>query len=241
MKKMSCYTSNNVFLLPMLLLWASTISFSAHAADDKHSLSDELPAAPYLLPNAPTFDLTLVEFRSKYNIENPTLIINEYRAISVKNEETAITRAASKINDDLYSSVVLEKGTGKIKSLQITYIPPVPVKDEKESGKAEDKKTVKPDDKDKASRALAVNYMAAIMRHFSPTLSFDQCTAKVSSLLNKGKGQLYFAQNDGALRYVVSDSAEKGITSLLNRLSCRYQIIQLSRILSYFMMENKTS
>lgn len=212
MKKMSCYTSNKVFLLPVLLLWASTISFSVHAADEKHSLSDELPAAPYLLPNAPTFDLTLVEFRSKYNIENPTLIINEYRAISVKNEETAITRAASKINDDLYSSVVLEKGTGKIKSLQITYIPPVPVKDEKESGKAEDKKTVKPDDKDKASRALAVNYMAAIMRHFSPTLSFDQCTAKVSSLLNKGKGQLYFAQNDGALRYVVSDSEEKGIT-----------------------------
>lgn len=213
MKKMSCYTSNKVFLLPILLLWATTISFSAHAAaDEKHSLSDELPAAPYLLPNAPTFDLTLVEFRSKYNIENPTLIINEYRAISVKNEETAITRAASKINDDLYSSVVLEKGTGKIKSLQMTYIPPVPVKDEKESGKAEDKKAAKQDDKDKASRALAVNYMAAIMRHFSPTLSFDQCTAKVSSLLNKGKGQLYFAQNDGALRYVVSDSAEKGIT-----------------------------
>ncbi|MDN6072438.1 MAG: YiiQ family protein, partial [Enterobacterales bacterium] len=77
MKKMSCYTSNKVFLLPILLLWATatTISFSAHAAaDEKHSLSDELPAAPYLLPNAPTFDLTLVEFRSKYNIENPTLI-----------------------------------------------------------------------------------------------------------------------------------------------------------------------
>nr|WP_254663922.1 DUF1454 family protein [Hafnia alvei] len=213
MKKMSCYTSNKVFFLPILLLWASTISFSTHAAsDEKHSLSDELPAAPYLLPNAPTFDLTLVEFRSKYNVENPTLIINEYRAISVKNEEIAITRAASKINDELYSSVVLEKGTGKIKSLQITYVPPAPVKNEKESGKAEDKKAVKPDDKDKASRALAVNYMAAIMRHFSPTLSFDQCTAKVSSLLNKGKGQLYFAQNDGALRYVVSDSAEKGIT-----------------------------
>lgn len=127
---MSCYTSNNVFLLPMLLLWASTISFSAHAADDKHSLSDELPAAPYLLPNAPTFDLTLVEFRSKYNIENPTLIINEYRAISVKNEETAITRAASKINDDLYSSVVLEKAPVRLKAYRL-LISPHSRKDEK--------------------------------------------------------------------------------------------------------------
>jgi hypothetical protein len=211
MKKTSCYTSKVFFAI--LILWYAGSSFSVSAAQEEgRTLSDELPAAPYLLPNAPTFDLTLVQFRAKYNIENPTLIINEYRAISVKNEETAITRAASKINDYLYSSVVLEKGTGKIKSLQITYIPPVSIKNDKENGK-DGKKLDKSDDKvSRESRELAINYMAAIMRHFSPTLTFDQCTAKVSSLLNKGKGQLYFAQNDGAMRYVVSDSAEKGIT-----------------------------
>lgn len=86
------------------------------------------------------------------------------------------------------------------------------IKNDKENGK-DGKKLDKSDDKvSRESRELAINYMAAIMRHFSPTLTFDQCTAKVSSLLNKGKGQLYFAQNDGAMRYVVSDSAEKGIT-----------------------------
>ena len=34
-----------------------------------------------------------------------------------------LTRAASKLNENLYASTALEKGTGKIKTLQITHLP----------------------------------------------------------------------------------------------------------------------
>jgi hypothetical protein len=34
-----------------------------------------------------------------------------------------LTRAASKINDNLYASTALERGTLKIKSMQITWLP----------------------------------------------------------------------------------------------------------------------
>ncbi len=160
--------------------------------DPGHTVQNEPATAPYLLPNAPTFDLTLVKFRARYNQDNPALPIGEYRAISLSGEETSITRAAVKIDETLYSSVALEKGTGKIKSLQLTYL--------------------SPGDDDKSSRTLAVNYMAAVMREFATAMTPEQSVAKVMKLLEAGKGRRYFSVTDGALRYVVSDNGEKGVT-----------------------------
>lgn len=199
----------------------STTVFPA-LSSDKPILKEAAPTAPYLLPNASTFDTTLIDFRAKYNKENPELPLNEYRSISIKDEETPITRAATRINDTLYSSVVLEKGTAKIKSLQITYLPPqepdVIVDDNKiksDKKNTASKKAVsskKETALDAAKRELAVNYMAAIMRFFAPTLSQIQSINKINALLAKGKGKAYYDQTDGALRYIISDSTEKGIT-----------------------------
>lgn len=196
----------------------STIIFPA-LSNDKPLLKEAAHTAPYLLPNAPTFDITLIEFRAKYNDENPQFPLNEYRSITIKDEETPITRAATRINGTLYSSLVLEKGTGKIKSLQITYLLPQEpdsiVDDNKtkpEKKTTTGKKPVSSKKEDNAKRELAVNYMAAIMRFFSPTLSPMQSINKINALLEKGKGKIYYDQTDGALRYVVSDSTEKGIT-----------------------------
>ncbi|EIC83692.1 DUF1454 family protein [Serratia sp. M24T3] len=154
---------------------------------------EDVPRAPYLMPGAPTFEQTLVNFREKYNIANPTQQIGEFRAIPDKPDAVLLTRAASKINEDLYASTALEKGTGKIKSMQITYMP-----------------IQGPDEK--AAHATAISYMANVIREFDPTLSVDQSAAKVNSLIDKGKGMQFYQQQVGAVRYVISDNGEKGLT-----------------------------
>ncbi|MDA5545330.1 MULTISPECIES: DUF1454 family protein [Yersinia] len=183
-----------IAMLTILLLIA-TVS-RAHAAPeagDERPAEDTQPTAPYLLSGAPTFDLTLVKFRESYNHANPTLPISEFHAIIVKDDVPPLTRAASKINENLYASTALEKGTGKIKTLQITYLP---IKGSEE----------------KAARLIAVNYMAALMRQFEPTLTLEQSVSNVQQLLTQGKGSPFFVHPVGAIRYVVADNGEKGLT-----------------------------
>ncbi|MCL2891881.1 DUF1454 family protein [Brenneria tiliae] len=151
-------------------------------------------AAPYLLSGAPTFDETVVQFRTRYNLSNPTLPISEFRVVDSGHSAGQLTRAASKINDRLYASTALEKGTGKIKTLQITWVP-----------QPEETET-------EARRAQAVSYMAALLRAFVPSLTEEQSIKKITELLTKGKGQHFYQQTEGALRYVVADNSEKGLT-----------------------------
>ncbi|QTF10398.1 YiiQ family protein [Brenneria izadpanahii] len=151
-------------------------------------------AAPYLLADAPTFDQTIVQFRTHYNLSNPTLPIGEFRVVDTGHNSSLLTRAASRINDRLYASTALEKGTGKIKTLQITYLP-------------------QPDDTEaEARRTQAISYMAALSRVFAPSLTEEQSIRKITELLEKGKGQHFYQQTEGALRYVVADNSEKGLT-----------------------------
>ena len=155
--------------------------------------NDASSAAPYLLSGAPTFDLTISEFREKFNSDNPTLSLNEFRSIAARNDQSNLTRAASKINENLYASTALERGTLKIKSMQITWLP-----------------IQGPEQK--AAKAKALEYMSAVLRAFTPTLTAPQSQQKLQKLLNAGKGKRYFAQTEGAIRYVVADSGEKGLT-----------------------------
>lgn len=194
-----------IALLSILLL-ASLPAASDAASSDP---APESSTAAYLLPDAPTFDLTLVSFRTRYNQDFPILPLAEYRAISVQDEDLPLTRAATRINQAIYSSVVLEKGTGKIKSLQITYLPEsdAEVNNTREKGKREAKNGA-----DSTDRQLAIRYIAAIMQSFSPTLSAQQSLEKATQLLSRGKNHAYYSQQDGSLRYVVADSGEKGIT-----------------------------
>ncbi|WP_213992496.1 DUF1454 family protein [Sodalis sp. dw_96] len=160
-----------------------------HAADTS---TGSAPVAPYLLAGAPTFDLTIVKFREQYNDHNPTLPIGEFRSIDNRNDLINLTRAASKINSTLYASTALEKGSGKIKTLQLTYLPVV-------GG-------------EKSARTTAISYMAALVREFEPGLTVEQSSARVSDLLAKGRGSHFFQQSWGPLRYVVADDGVKGLT-----------------------------
>lgn len=170
-------------LLPGLILSSAPAQAAAEASSP----------APYLLAGAPTFDLTVVMFRERFNAHNPALQIGEFRAVDSRNDGINLTRAASKINETLYASTALEKGTGKIKTLQLTYLAI-------EGGS------------EKAARAVAVNYMAALLREFEPALTPAQSSVRVNDLLTKGKGSHFYQQTLGAVRYVVADKGDKGLT-----------------------------
>ena len=81
------------------------------------------PRQPYLLAGAPSFDQSISQFREKFNADNPKLPLNEFRSIATSRDRANLTRAASKINENLYASTALERGTLKIKSMQITRLP----------------------------------------------------------------------------------------------------------------------
>lgn len=119
--------------------------------------------------------------------------MGEFRAIDSARDTPTLTRAASKINENLYASTALERGTLKIKSMQITWLP-----------------IQGPEQK--AAKAKALEYMSAILRAFTPTFTKAQSQQKLQKLLTAGKNKRYYADTEGAVRYVVADNGEKGLT-----------------------------
>ncbi|POT54842.1 DUF1454 domain-containing protein [Citrobacter amalonaticus] len=175
-------------ILFLLLFSAMTVSTTVKA--EKPSAAS---TAPYLLAGAPTFDFSISQFREDFNAENPNLPLNEFRAIGSSRDKANLTRAASKINENLYASTALERGTLKIKSMQITWLP-----------------IQGPEQK--AAKARALEYMAAVIRTVAPLLTKEQSQKKLQKLLITGKGKHYYAETEGAIRYVVADNGEKGLT-----------------------------
>ncbi|ECE6304742.1 DUF1454 domain-containing protein [Salmonella enterica subsp. salamae] len=172
----------------LLLFSALTASITAHA-----QLSSSTTTAPYLLAGSPTFDLSISQFRENFNRQNPDLPLNEFRAIENSRDKANLTRAAGKINENLYASTALERGTLKVKSMQITWLP-----------------IQGPEQK--AAKAKALEYMAAIIRTVAPLLTKEQSQKKLQKMLIAGKGKHYYAETEGAVRYVVADNGEKGLT-----------------------------
>lgn len=169
------------------LLFSTLIFCSPVMAEDAPTAA----TAPYLLPGAPTFDQSISQFRERFNTDNPTLALSEFRAVDGSDQN--LTRAATKINESLYASTALERGTLKIKSMQITWLP-----------------VQGPEQK--AAKAKAQEYMAAFIRAFTPTLTAAQSMQKLQKLLTNGKSKPYYAETEGPIRYVVADNGEKGLT-----------------------------
>lgn len=151
------------------------------------------PAASYLLPGAPVFDLSISQFREKFNRDNPGLPLGEFRAIDENPAGETILRAASKVNQNLYASSALERGTLKIKSIQITWLPV--------SGSEQT-----------AALRKAKAYMAALIHAFSPMLSSRQSQQRLDSFLTAAKGKPYYTVNEGPVRCIAVDNGEKGLT-----------------------------
>lgn len=176
------------FHLVWLSLTLLSAGFSVRAAQTPAPAT-----APYVVPGAPSFDQSISQFRETFNSNNPKLPLNEFRAIDGARDTPNLTRAASKINENLYASTALERGTLKIKSMQVTWLP-----------------IQGPEQK--AAKAKALEYMSAILRAFTPALTKIQSQQKLQKLLTAGKSKRYYAETEGAVRYVVADNGEKGLT-----------------------------
>ncbi len=74
--------------LPGALLLSFALTVPVFAADPPpQDRADALPTAPYLLAGAPTFDMTIGQFREKYNQANGALMLPEYRAIDNRGDK----------------------------------------------------------------------------------------------------------------------------------------------------------
>lgn len=132
-----------------LLCSALTVTTEAHA-----QTPDTATTAPYLLAGAPTFDLSISQFREDFNSQNPSLPLNEFRAIDSSPDKANLTRAASKINENLYASTALERGTLK--------------------SKHSNDLATHPGARAKAAKAKAQEYMAAVIRTLTPLMTKTQ-------------------------------------------------------------------
>lgn len=91
-------SAHSLFLCLALL----SAGFTLHAAETTAPTT-----APYLLAGAPSFDQSISQFREAFNQANPTLQLDEFRAIDGPRDTPTLTRAASKINENLYASTAL--------------------------------------------------------------------------------------------------------------------------------------
>lgn len=164
----------------------------------------ELPIMPetevsvaYLSPDAALFNETIPVFRQKYNQDNPSYPIHEFKVIKSKDISLPYIRAASRINNKIYSSAVLERGSEKIKSLQLKLLPP------------------KEGNSYKINRQLFERYIMAIINHFEKTTSINN-THQLTAVLDRMLEQHNQVQSDetivGAFRYILVKSKDNMIT-----------------------------
>ncbi|AYA42528.1 DUF1454 family protein [Xenorhabdus nematophila] len=186
-------TGMNKLLLTILIAFGLCLPLSATAGEP--SVTPEINSSlMYLLPDSPTFEDTIPVFREKYNKKHAEILLYEYKVVASKDISQPFIRAASKINDKIYSSAVLERGSEKIKSLQITLLP--------SQNKQEDEQNF----------ILAKQYMTALISQFEPTFSLEQAKNQLEKLLQAAGKHPVFSQKMGAVRYVIVNSSENIMT-----------------------------
>ncbi|MDE4734575.1 MULTISPECIES: DUF1454 family protein [Providencia] len=179
------------------------------------AIAQKVPTLPdtdfkvaYLAPDAPSFELTIPKLRNQFNQANKDLYLHEYKVIASQDISAPYIRAASHINQQIYSSAVLERGSEKIKSLQITLLPS---DDPQETQK---------------NRQLMENYTIAMIHIFAPEVSLDNAP-ELTEALNK-----FIANNNathaeearlGTLRYILVKSDNNVLTFAVEPIKLEQQ------------------
>ncbi|MGX4743217.1 DUF1454 family protein [Providencia rettgeri] len=179
------------------------------------AIAQKVPTLPdtdfkvaYLAPDAPSFELTIPKLRNQFNQANKDLYLHEYKVIASQDISAPYIRAASRINQQIYSSAVLERGSEKIKSLQITLLPS---DDPQETQK---------------NWQLMENYTIAMIHIFAPEVSLDNAP-ELTEALNK-----FIANNNathaeearlGTLRYILVKSDNNVLTFAVEPIKLEQQ------------------
>lgn len=141
----------------------------------------------YLKQDAPIFEITIPELRAKFNQQNPLLSLNEYKIITNHDIAIPLVRAATRITPNLYSSAILERGSEKIKSLQLTLIhsPDSP-------------------ELEKINRELTTQYIITLVAQFDPSITQEQIQEALNLFAFKNQTSDYISHDVGAIRYIIA-------------------------------------
>ncbi|GAB1440140.1 YiiQ family protein [Providencia sp.] len=162
----------------------------------------------YLAPDAPSFDLTIPQLRNQFNQAYKDLYLHEYKVIASQDIAAPYIRAASRINQQIYSSAVLERGSEKIKSIQITLLPTDNPQEAQEN------------------RQIMERYTIALIHQFAPDVSLDKAP-ELTEALNKfmaNKNSTHAEEAKlGALRYILVKSDNNVLTFAVEPIKLEQQ------------------
>lgn len=161
------------------------------------TLPDTDVSVAYLAPDAPSFELTIPELRNQFNQAYKDLYLHEYKVIASQDISAPYIRAASRINQQIYSSAVLERGSEKIKSLQITLLPSDTPQEAQEN------------------RQLMERYTIAMIHQFAPEVSLDKApelTEALNKFITNNNSTHAEEARFGTLRYILVKSNNNVLT-----------------------------
>lgn len=188
-----------------ILLFALAISSASATTDGALPPTANDLLTPYYDINSAEFNFTQGEFYRRFNNAFPQLSLPKYKKINPGRQQLPhLSYAASKINHYLYSSIVIDNKTKKVKTIQITYIPT--------PANLENNIVNQVIDSNSSRETEAIFYISALMRWFNPSLSESQSQQWVIQHLNNGSGLPFYQQTSETLRYVVADHGENGLT-----------------------------
>ncbi|QEZ93982.1 DUF1454 family protein [Proteus sp. CD3] len=141
----------------------------------------------YLKQDAPVFEITIPELRAKFNQQNQLLSLNEYKIITNHDIAIPLVRAATRITPYIYSSAILERGSEKIKSLQLTLIhsPDSP-------------------ELEKINRELTTQYIITLIAQFDSSITQEQIQEALNLFAFKNQTSDYISHDVGAIRYIIA-------------------------------------
>ena len=164
----------------------------------------------YLKQDAPVFEMTIPELRAKFNQQNPLLSLNEYKIITNHDIAIPLVRAATRITPYLYSSAILERGSEKIKSLQLTLI-----------------HTPDSPELEKRNREITTQYIITLVAQFDSSITPEQIQEALNLFTFKNQTSDYISHDVGAIRYIVAHEGEQLTTFAIEpiKLSLNSKIV----------------
>ena len=185
MIKKSTYKTLIPIIISIALCLPTSVFATVVSVAQKQPSKDDIS---YLKQDAPVFEITIPMLRAKFNQQNPLLFLNEYKIITNNDITIPLVRAATRITPYLYSSAVLERGSEKIKSLQLTLI-----------------HTPESPEIEKKNRDIAIKYIMSFVAQFDVSITSAQIQEVLDLFAFKDNIPVYISHNVGAIRYIITN------------------------------------
>lgn len=207
MIKESTLSTLYLIIISIALCLPTSVFATGMSVAQKQPMKDDIA---YLQQDAPVFEITIPALRAKFNQQNPLLLLNEYKIINNNDITIPLVRAATRITPYLYSSAVLERGSEKIKSLQLTLI-----------------HTPDSPELEKINRDITTQYIVTLVAQFDSSITSAQIQEALDLFAFKNQTPAYISHNVGAIRYIIAHEDEQLTTFAIEpiKLSLNSKIV----------------